>query len=121
MRPSGDGRPPPARAGGMPGGLPGGMPGGSKAFKRSKPPAWREAAELASEAARTEGASIPGEPSSRRAARSAIVATTLWPGATDLAAAAHDAEQAGPFLGMGRNQQPYGGCPAAAGEPRDGL
>ena len=44
-------------------GVAGGMPGGSKAPKRSNPGFRREAAELASEAARAEGASIPGKPS----------------------------------------------------------
>src|SRR5829696_1297533 len=67
MPASGKGLPPPSGAGGMPEGLPGGMPWGSKRPERSKLKVWWEAAELASEAARAEGASTSSEPSRRRA------------------------------------------------------
>src|SRR6266545_4511148 len=118
MRVSGNGWPPPSGAGGMPGGLPGAMPGGSKAPKRSNPGSWREAAELASEAARAEGAFIPDKPSSRRATGSCIGATSHRAGGADLSAA-HQAEQAGPLLGMGGNQQAHGGSAAPARQPGD--
>jgi len=96
------------------------MPGRSKAPKRSNPGSWREAAELASEAARAEGASISSQPSRRRADVSGTVATTPRGGGGRLTAAADQPEQAGPLLGVRGDQQPHGGLPAAAGEPREG-
>ena len=101
----------------MPGGLTGGMPGRPKAPKQSNLGSWREAAELASEAARAEGASIPGEPSGGRADGSGIAATSSRPAGAGLAPAADQAEQAGPLLGVRGNQQPHGGSAPAAGEP----
>src|SRR6266571_7819502 len=119
MRPSRDGWAPPAGAGGMPGGLPGGMPGESKTPKRREPDSWRETAELASEAARAEGASTPAEPSSRRAGRSPTVATSRRAEGGWLAAGADEAEQAGPLLRVGGDQQPHRRGPAPARQPRD--
>src|SRR6266511_245198 len=121
MRVSGNGWPPPSGAGGMPGGLPGAMPGGSKAPKRSNPGSRREAAELASEAARAEGASIPGRRRTRRRVGSGIPATPLRAVDAALATGAHPAEHANPLLGVSGDQQPHGGLPAAARQPRDGL
>src|SRR6266540_3438585 len=121
MRVRREGDPPPPLAGGMPGGMPGGMtgglPGGSAASKRRTLGA-RRAAELASEAARAEGASAHGEPS-RRADRSLTVATSLRRDGGGPALATHQAAQAGPLLGVRGDQQPHGGGPAAAGQPRD--
>jgi hypothetical protein len=101
----------------MPGGLTGGLPGGSRRPKRSKPGAGRQAAELASEAARAEGASIAGECSRRRRAGSGISATTLWAIGVDLVSAADQGEQAGPLLGMGSNEQAHGGSASSARQP----
>jgi hypothetical protein len=124
MRVRGDGWPPPSVAGGMTGGLTGGMPGGSAALELGRVGAvaggWGRAAELASEAARAEGASTTATLSGRRADRSAIGAIPRRGVAGGLAMAADQAEQAGPFLGVGGDEQPHGGLPAAAGEPREG-
>ena len=75
----------------MPGGLPGGMPGGSETPERSNSGAWREAAELASEAARAEGASIPGDPSNRRTDGSGTAATPARVASRRRAAATREA------------------------------
>jgi hypothetical protein len=101
----------------MPGELPGGMPWGSKTPERSNLGRYREAAELASEAARAEGASIPGEPSGGRADGSGTAATSPRPAGAGLAPAADQAEQAGPLLGVRGDQQPHGGSAPAASEP----
>src|SRR6266545_8193422 len=106
MRVNGDGWPPPSVAGGMPGGVPGGMPGGSKAPTRGKPGAERGAAELASEAARAEGASIPGERRRQRRAGSSIPPNPVRAVSAELAVGADQAEQSRPLLGMGGDQQP---------------
>jgi hypothetical protein len=103
----------------MPGGMTWGMPWVSKPLKRSKPGAYREAAELASEAARAEGASIPDTLCSRQADRSGTAATSRRL-AGGLAAAADQAEQAGPLLWMSGDQRPHRRGPASAGQPRDG-
>ena len=89
----------------MPGGLPGGSRG-SKAPKRSNPGLWREAAELASEAARAEGASITGKPRGQQATESSTAATSPRPAGAELVGA-DQAKQAGPLLGMGVDQQSY--------------
>src|SRR5215207_2508515 len=120
MRVSGDGWPPPSGAGGMPGGTPGGMPGGSRRLERGKLVAGREAAELASEAARAEGASIPGTRTRERWVGSGMPATSFGVTGGDLASGAHQAEQAGPLLGIGGDQQPHRRSAASASEPRGG-
>jgi hypothetical protein len=99
----------------------GGLPGGSKAPKWSKPGVWREAAELASAAARAEGASTTGEPSNRRVDGSDTAATSPRAVGVGLAVAADQAEQAGPLLGVGGDQQPHGRGSAAARQPRGGA
>ena len=105
----------------MPGGLPGRLPGGSKALEGSRAGVRQEAAELASEAARAEGASIPDTLCSRQADRSGTAATARRV-AGGLAAAdqAEQAEQAGPLLWMSGDQRPHRRGPASAGQPRDG-
>src|SRR5215218_7375669 len=116
MRLSWDGWGPPSGAGGMPGG----MSGGSQTPERSKPGAGREAVELASEAARAEGASNSGEPRGGRADHSGTAATTLRAGGVELAPGAHQAKQAGPFLRMGGDQQPHSGSASPASQPGRG-
>jgi hypothetical protein len=95
----------------------GGCQGGSRHPKRSKLSTSRQAAELASEAARAEGASITGECSRRRWAGSGISATTLWAAGVDLVSAADQGEQAGPLLGMGSDEQAHGGSASPARQP----
>jgi hypothetical protein len=85
----------------MPGGMPGELPGGSRRPERRNFGVGREAAELASEAARAEGASIAGTLSGRRADRSTMLATPRLGVAGGLAMAADQVEQPGPFLGVG--------------------
>jgi hypothetical protein len=77
---------------------------------------WREAAELASEVARAEGASITGKPRGQQATESSTAATSMRPAGAELVGA-HQAEQAGPFLGMSGDQQPYRRSAAPAGQP----
>jgi hypothetical protein len=104
----------------MTGGMTGGLPGGSSRPERRNFGVGRQAAELASEAARAEGASTTATRGGRRADPSAILATPRRGVAGGLAMAADQAEQPGPFLGVGGDQQPHGGLPTAAGEPREG-
>jgi hypothetical protein len=92
--------------------LPGGLPGGSEALERRTPGAGRQAAELASEAARAEGASTPGEPGLRVGCSPTVASSPRGRGG--LAPASDQAEQASPLLGVGGDQQPHGRGPAAA-------
>jgi hypothetical protein len=94
-----------------------GVARGSKTPKRSKPGTWREAAELASAAARAEGASITGTLSGRRADDSGTAATSPQVGSAELATATDQVEQADPLRGMGGDQQPHGGGWPAARRP----
>jgi hypothetical protein len=96
----------------------GGLPGRSAALERPAPGCGRQAAELASEAARAEGASTSGMRSGRRADRSAIGGTSRRGVAGGLAAASDQAEQTGPLLRMEGDQQPDRCGSAAAGYPR---
>ena len=81
-------------------GIAGGNARGVQGSQPSNLGSWQEAAELASEAARAEGASIPREPSRRRANGPGTAATTLRAGVAQLAMAADQAEQASPLLGV---------------------
>jgi hypothetical protein len=122
MRASGAGDPPPSVAGGLTGGLTGGMTGGLEALELGRVRAVAggrgRAAELASEAARAEGASTTATRSGRRADRSAIGATSRRRVAGGLAVAADQAEEGGPLLRVEGDQQPHRRGPAAAGQPR---
>src|SRR6266508_3155907 len=121
MRVRGGGAPPPWGGGGMTGGMRGGLPGGSTRLEWRTPGAGRQAAELASEAARAEGASHPATQSGRRADRSAILATSRRGVVGGLAATSDQGEQPGPLLRVQGDQQPHRRLPTPARQPRDGT